>query len=68
MGLTWKIKMKILYQFLVSLEVSKFVDEVPLGLDDQAYNINIFIFLWWFLLENMFIKSCVIILSLILVI
>ena len=56
MGLAWMIKIKIVYQFLLSLEVFKVASEVPLGLDDEVHDLCILTFLWWSFLANMFIK------------
>ena len=43
MGLDLKIKIKIVYQFVVSLEVFKVVAEVPLSLDEQVHDLSVFI-------------------------
>jgi len=35
--------MKIVYQFLASLEVFKVMAELPLGLDEQVHDLSVFI-------------------------
>jgi len=37
------IKMKIVYPFLVSLEVFKVIGEVCLSLDEQVHDLSVFI-------------------------
>jgi len=68
MGFTWMIKMKLVYQFLLSLEVFKVVGEVPHGLGDHILWSKFIHLIVLILAIKHVIKSYLIILSLILVI
>jgi len=65
MALVWMIKLMIVYQFLVGLEVFKVVSDEFLGWTIMSCDLKIPSLLLWFLLSSMIVKSIVVIVSLI---